>query len=628
MGTCDRINNNNRGKENEEYMNLRGSLNNSNQNQYRQRLFSDPIRNYPFSQMLQPLRRHTNHDNNNIYINNNNDLISNNSISNNNQIHLRVNQNYLNKNINNNENSKESNTNNINNNTSNSTARNNYLLQRRFSDSYCHAFRQSYMSSGQNGLLRHLTESLYRVEELSELDYEEIRNKYIPKYIIDWRLEIDPITKEKKWINMGSINLMDETNKKMIGEKINKNKYIDSNEIFYIKRLWLMQYLYKNFGIKTNENPTLIINRNNILKDSFRQFKTTKEFNLRRPIKIFFVDEVASDEGGVYRDWYSCLFKAILNKENKLFIQNTNKCLNKYTYLFYPKYPGINFEYFEFIGKLITKGFVDMMNINFKLNLVLSKQLLQKHIDLEDIQYYDLGLYKSLLFIKNEKNIENNEDLKDTRFTWIIRDENNNRKEIELIPNGKNIQLSDKNKNIFIEKVIYNETIKPYEEHIKHFRKGMILINADDKVGNIFTLDEFDFILSGQDEININDWKENTIYKGDFNSNHPVIKNFWECIENLNQNQLKKFLEFATGSPSVPIDGFANLKGMGGNVMKFSIEPYICFSSDNPCESEFRLIEAKTCFNRIILPYYKDKNEMNKAMNILLNNDTSFFGLE
>ena len=175
--------------------------------------------------------------------------------------------------------------------------------------------------------------------------------------------------------------------------------------------------------------------------------------------------------------------------------------------------------------------------------------------------------------------------------------------------------------------VIFNEIIKPYEEHIKYFNKGLHIL-LDDEIRNIFTIDEFNFMMNGQNDINLKDWKENTIYKGDFKQNHPVIKLFWECIENLTKSHLEKFLEFATGSPNVPIDGFANLKGMGGNIMKFTIEPYIGFSSDNPNKNEFRLMEAKTCFNRIVLPYYKNINEMKKAMEIILSNDTSFFGLE
>jgi hypothetical protein len=464
MGTCDSINNTE--NSNEEYLNIRANNNSSiRQRQRRDRLLSDPTSDDTYLQRLQPLRRHSNNQNDN-----------------NDYIHLNINNNYLN---------------NLTDNNNNNDG-NNYHYQRKFSDSYCNAFRQSYMSSNQNGLLRHLAQTLDRVQELSESDFEEIRSKYIPKYIIDWRLEIDPITKKKKWVNYGKINLTDEKTKKTIGEKINKSKYINPNEVFYIKRLWLMQYLFKNYGLQNKENPVLIINRQNILEDSFRQFTTTKEFNISRPIKIFFIDEVASDEGGVYRDWYTCLFKSIFNKNTKLFKEINNNCLIKNTYIFYPKYKDMKLEYYEFIGKLFTKALVDMMNIiNYQLNLVITKQLLKKKITLDDMQYYDLDLYKSLLFIKNEKNIENNEELKDTTFTWIIRDENNNRKEIELIKNGKNIKLNDKNKNIFIEKVIYEEIIKPYEEQINYFRKGM-LIMLDDEVRSIFTIDEFNFILSGK----------------------------------------------------------------------------------------------------------------------------------
>jgi len=595
MGTCD--SNNNTENENKEYSNLRANNNNynynqrENQNQRRIRLFSDPTSDYSSHQRLQPLRRHSNKENNNEA-----------------QIHIKINENMIS--------------------SENSNDNDNYLSQRKFSDSYCNAFRQSYISSGQSGLLRHLTETLDRVQEISESDYEEIRNKYIPNYIIDWRLETDNKTKRKRWINYGKISLTDKEVKERIGKKINKTEYINSNEPFYIKRLWLIQYLFKNYGLNKIENPILVINRTNIFEDSYKQFTTTKELNLNRPIKIFFLDEVANDEGGVYRDWLSCLFKIIFSKEKKLFKENENNCLIKNTYLFYPKYKGMNLEYYEFIGKLYSKAFIDMMNINnIQFNLVLIKQILKKPIELEDIQYYDLDLYKSLLFIKKENNIENNEDLQDTRFTWIIRDKNNERKEKELIKNGKNIKLNDKNKDLFIQKVINEEIIKPYEEQINYFRKGMFII-LDDKLSNIFTIDEFNFMLSGQNEIDLKDWKENTVYKGNFNGSHPVIKLFWECIETLNKFQLEKLLEFATGSPTVPLDGFANLKGMGGNIMKFTIEPYICYCSDDPYKNEFRLIEAKTCFNRIVLPYYKNKNEIKKALDIILNNDTSFFGLE
>ena len=184
MGTCDSINNTE--NSNEEYLNIRANNNSTiRQGQRRTRLLSDPTSDDTYLQRLQPLRRHSNNQNDSS-----------------DHIHLRIDNNYLNQN-------------NLTDNNNNNDG-NHYLYQRKFSDSYCNAFRQSYMSSNQNGLLRHLAHTLDRVQELSESDFEEIRSKYIPKYIIDWRLEIEPITKKKKWVNHGKINLIDEKTKKKL----------------------------------------------------------------------------------------------------------------------------------------------------------------------------------------------------------------------------------------------------------------------------------------------------------------------------------------------------------------------------------------------------------------------------
>jgi hypothetical protein len=40
-------------------------------------------------------------------------------------------------------------------------------------------------------------------------------------------------------------------------------------------------------------------------------------------------------------------------------------------------------------------------------------------------------------------------------LTWDQRDKENNIKEIELIPNGKNINVTDSNKHLYVEKVYF-----------------------------------------------------------------------------------------------------------------------------------------------------------------------------
>jgi hypothetical protein len=41
----------------------------------------------------------------------------------------------------------------------------------------------------------------------------------------------------------------------------------------------------------------------------------------------------------------------------------------------------------------------------------------------------------------------------DFTFTWVIRDKEGFQEEVELIPDGKNVVLTNENKNIFVEKV-------------------------------------------------------------------------------------------------------------------------------------------------------------------------------
>ena len=53
-------------------------------------------------------------------------------------------------------------------------------------------------------------------------------------------------------------------------------------------------------------------------------------------------------------------------------------------------------------------------------------------------------------------------------------------------------------------------------------KKGFFSIMPREII-RIFHSYELDFLFSGQDEIELLDWKANTIYKGNYNENHPVF---------------------------------------------------------------------------------------------------------
>ena len=549
----------------------------------RHRLYSDPQQLVPDSEKLQPIRRHINMNVTNLSSNLHNSIDS---------------FPYKGK---------------------DSTLINSMKIERsgkrKLSQQYCSDFKKSYESQGNNNaFLNHLVEKLNQENFIQPIDFEKIREKYMPKYLYDWRYVNDPLTGVKSWENYGKIMIDYETFQKI--KKLTDNP-IGASQPFYLKRAWLFNYLIRRYGKPLNENPVILVNRNNIFEDSYNQFIKEKNLTLTKPLRIRFINEKVEDEEGNYREWYSCMFKDMISPKLRLFQINPYTCVEANTILFYPKYPGMKFEYYTFIGKFIVKAIVDLMIIrNMKLNRVLVKAISKRPITLDDIKYYNIDLFKKLKII-NDSQIYGNPKLQQIRFIYNIKNENNMIQEIEMVPGGRNLFLNDSNKFSFIDKVIYNEAIKPYEKHIKAIQTGLHSI-FEGILEGIFSVEELIFLLTGQDNIDINDWKENTIYKGCYNENHPVIKMFWAKINSLKKNEIFKFLEFSTGSGSIPIDGFGSLKGPGGKIQKFTIEPFTNYSADNPDEYKFQKIESKRVYHTIILPLYENMQELDKAMSIIL----------
>ena len=93
-------------------------------------------------------------------------------------------------------------------------------------------------------------------------------------------------------------------------------------------------------------------------------------------------------------------------------------------------------------------------------------------------------------------------------------------------------------------------------------------------------VEEFELLLGGSSVVNLDDWKEHTLYKDSFSESHHVIQWFWRALESLSQDQLRIFLQFCTGSTRLPIEGFKGLISNRGKHQKFTIVP----APDKSCQ--------------------------------------------
>ena len=356
----------------------------------------------------------------------------------------------------------------------------------------------------------------------------------------------------------------------------------------------------------------LNLTRNNLLKESMAQIKNV---NLKKELKINFKGEVSYDAGGIMREWFTTVFQTLEADKLKLFIISDS---NEFSYIINPflSHNKENLEYFAFIGKLIAKALFDNITVNICFNKLIYKMILQEEINFNDLLFIDYTLYTSLKNLK-EIGLSQNNNL-EVYYSIEMKDVYNHTHSLELVNKGREIPLT--NIDDYIKKRI-NFMIGLYEPFIKEIRDNIYAYFSKEVITS-FTSDEFELILNGRPFIDIEEWKIFTEYKEPYNANHYIIKWFWDILKDLNQKELSNILLFSTGSGRVPLGGFAVLESNRGNISRFRIEmlPY-----EKGCKN---FIKAHTCFNRIDIPLYKNKEEMVEMIKFIANQEILGFGID
>ena len=372
------------------------------------------------------------------------------------------------------------------------------------------------------------------------------------------------------------------------------------------KRIWFRENLSKLRISYFQDNITLVLSRDNVLDETLNQFSTVDSLSLHKDIKIFFIDEEARDAGGVIREWLSLVTEKLLLPEAKNFemVQNDND-------IFYTIHPEASFEMLHFAGQIFGKAVFEGIPIDCLLSKLLVMKILGLDPTLADLKYYDANLYNSLSYLNNEDvNIE------DLYMTYSITDNGVN---VDLIENGSNVPITKENKDEYINSIVEYYSYKRAETPMVAFLTSFLAV-IPVELCSVFDIEQFESVLFGQKEIDIEDWKSNSYYKGKYSETHPTIVWFWDILKDLNNQEKRKFLQFCTGSRSLPVEGFKGLKGQKKQLCKFSIESV----SLKKC----KFLRAHTCFNSLELPLFESKDDLNEGIQFVLDQEEFHFGLE
>lgn len=110
---------------------------------------------------------------------------------------------------------------------------------------------------------------------------------------------------------------------------------------------------------------------------------------------------------------------------------------------------------------------------------------------------------------------------------------------------------------------------KRIEEQFDAFMSGFNeLIPAD--LVNVFDERELELLIGGIADIDVEDWKKHTDYRG-YQEQDDVIQNFWKIVRTWDAEQKSRLLQFTTGTSRIPVNGFKDLQGSDGP-RRFTIE--------------------------------------------------------
>ncbi|KAF8357395.1 hypothetical protein PRIPAC_92390 [Pristionchus pacificus] len=180
--------------------------------------------------------------------------------------------------------------------------------------------------------------------------------------------------------------------------------------------------------------------------------------------------------------------------------------------------------------------------------------------------------------------------------------------EKELLPNGRDLPVTDSNKEEFIQLMLRWRVERGIQPQARALLRGLHQIIDRDFL-RVFSVEQLELVLAGSVEVDLDDWQNWTEYKGGYSAHHVVIRWFWETVEEMSNADRLKLLQFVTGTASVPYEGFRALRGSTG-LKKFTIEKW---------GEPYALPRAHTCFNRLDLPSYPSRRTLREKLLMALN---------
>ncbi|SAM01374.1 hypothetical protein [Absidia glauca] len=300
-----------------------------------------------------------------------------------------------------------------------------------------------------------------------------------------------------------------------------------------------------------------------ILDDSFAEIMRHTPADLKKRLMIKFDGEDGLDYGGLSREYFFLLSHEMFNPFYCLFEYSAH---DNYTLQINP-HSGINPEhlnYFKFIGRVVGLSIFHRRFLDAFFIVSFYKMILAKKVTVADMESVDSEFHRSLMWIL-DNDITDVLDLTfstdDNRFGELVT--------VDLKPGGRDIEVTEQNKQEYVALVTEWRISKRVQDQFEAFQEGFNQLIPQELV-NVFDERELELLVGGIAEIDVDDWKKHTDYRG-YTEQDDVIQWFWKCVRSWDNEKKSRLLQFTTGTSRIPVNGFKDLQGSDGP-RRFTIE--------------------------------------------------------
>ncbi|CAD7965272.1 unnamed protein product [Amoebophrya sp. A25] len=349
------------------------------------------------------------------------------------------------------------------------------------------------------------------------------------------------------------------------------------------------------------------IRRTHIVEDGFTAFQMMNEDQLRGAFRVVFIDangetESGIDGGGLFKEFLLDLSRTAFAPDRGLFRETGERKLAprplREATLVYDS-ENMALQMFYFLGKVVGKAIYENCLLEPQFSRTFLNLLLNRPNTLDDLFALDRDFARNLIQTKES-------DVSEWGLYFCIDDSdlvsggaNAMDASIDLMPNGRNIPVTEENKISYIQRLAYYKTTTELERQSRAFKEGMLCV-LDRHWLQQFDPYELNFLISGTPDLKFGDLEGCCTYAGGYTERSEVILWFWQILHNdFDHEQKGKFLQFVTSCSRAPLLGYA------------SLHPPFCIHRVPDNE---RLPTASTCANLLKLPDYSSYTRLREKL--------------